>query len=91
MFEDVGVSAYLGQAPNIQDKGVLSTAGAIMAVEARHAGGLRAYRKVASTAEGGDPNTTLTEDREAQNRARTRDQVLALIGPFIVGSATVGS
>jgi len=85
MFEDVGVSAYLGQAPLIQDKSVLATAAAIMAVEGRHAGGLRAYRKVASTAEGGDPNITLTEDREAVNRARTRDQVISLIQPYVAG------
>jgi hypothetical protein len=89
-FEDVGVSAYLGQISAIQSDQIHTTAGAIMAVEARHAGGIRAYRKVASTAEGGDPNTTLSEDREALNRSRTRDQVLALIAPFIVGSATIG-
>jgi hypothetical protein len=87
-FEDVGVSAYLGQLPNIQNQSLLATAGAIMAVEARHAGGLRAYRKGASTAEGGDPNITLTEDREALNRARTREQVQALIAPYIVGGTT---
>jgi hypothetical protein len=85
MFEDVGTSAYLGQIPLIQDKNVLATAGGIMAVEGRHAGGLRAYRKVASTAEGGDPNTTLTEDGESVNRARTRDQVLTIIQPYIQG------
>jgi len=88
MFEDIGVSAYLGQTPLIQDKAILATAGAIMAVEGRHAGGLRAYRIVASPAEGGDSSITLTEDREALNRARTRDQVLALIQPFIATGAT---
>jgi hypothetical protein len=88
MFEDIGTSAYLGQAPLIQDKTILATAGAIMAVEARHAGGLRAYRKVASPAEGGDASITLTEDRESLNRARTRDQVMALIQPFIATGAT---
>jgi hypothetical protein len=90
MFEDVGVSAYVDQAPLLENRGLLTSAGAILAVEARHAGGIRAYRKVASTAEGGDPNITLTEDREALNRTRSRDQVLALIAPFIVGSATIG-
>ncbi len=88
-FEDVGVSAYLGAAPLIQDKGILATAAGIMAVEARHAGGIRSYRKTAPSAgnpaEGGDQTITLTEDREAVNRARTADQVIALVAPFIVG------
>jgi hypothetical protein len=88
MLEDVGVSAYLGQLPLIQDKTILATAAGIMAVEGRHAGGLRAYRKGASTADGGDPNITLTEDREAVNRARTREQVLAAIQPFVATPST---
>jgi len=92
-FEDVGVSAYLGQAPLINDKGILATAGAIMDIEARHAGGIRAYRKTVPSngnpPDGGDATITLTEDREALNRARTKDQVLALVAPFIVGATTV--
>lgn len=87
-FEDVGVSAYLGQLPLIQDNQTLATAGGIMAVEARHAGGIRAYRKTVSTAEGGDPNITLTEDREPVNRVRTREQVLAAIQPYLAGTPT---
>ena len=92
-FEDVGVSAYLGQAPLINDKGILATAGAIMDIEARHAGGIRSYRKtvpsMGNPPDGGDPSITLTEDREALNRARTKAEVLALVAPFIVGAATV--
>src|SRR5207253_223267 len=72
----------------IQDKGILATAGGIMDVEARHAGGLRAYRKVVGTAEGGDPNLTLTEDGQPLNPARTEAQVLAIIQPYIVGAGT---
>jgi hypothetical protein len=87
-FEDVGVSAYLGQLPNIVDKQTLGTAAGIMAVEARHAGGIRAYRKTVSTAEGGDPNITLTEDREVVNRVRTKEQVTAAIQPYLVGVQT---
>ncbi len=85
-FEDVGVSAYLGQAPLIQSKDILAVAGGIMDIEARHAGGIRAYRKVAGPADGGDPTITLTEDREAVNRARSRAEVTALVRPFIVGA-----
>ncbi len=90
-FEDVGVSAYLGQAPLIQDKGILATASAILDIEARHAGGIREYRKTAPSAgnpaEGGDATITLTEDREAVNRARSKAEVLALVAPFIAGTA----
>jgi hypothetical protein len=87
-LEDVAASAYLGQLSQIQDKQLLATVSAIAMVEGRHAGGLRAYRKGASTGDGGDPNLTLTEDREALNRARTQAQVQALIQPYTTGTVT---
>ena len=37
-FEDTGVSAYNGAAPEIESKDLLATAGGIVQVEARHAG-----------------------------------------------------
>lgn len=89
-FEDVGVSAYLGAAGFIKDKGILATAAGIMAVEGRHAGGIRSYRKTVPSdnnpPDGGDATLTLTEGGEAVNRARTKDQVLALVAPFIVST-----
>jgi hypothetical protein len=91
-FEDISVSAYLGQVPLIQDRGIMAAASGLMDVDARHAGGLRAYRRVANPAEGGDATLTLTEDREAVNRARTREQVLSLIQPFIAaGPVSIGN
>jgi hypothetical protein len=88
-LEDVVVSAYLGAMASVQDKNILTTAAGIMDVDARHAGGIREYRKTAPSAgnpaEGGDPNITLTEDREPVNRARTGNDVLALVAPYIVG------
>ncbi len=41
VLEDTGVAAYLGQVGNIQSKKILSAAGSILPIEARHAGWIR--------------------------------------------------
>jgi rubrerythrin len=43
-FEDLGVSAYNGAAPQIKSKDVLGAAGTIVQVEARHAAAIRFLR-----------------------------------------------
>ena len=41
ILEDIGVTAYAGAAPLIQDKAILGTAAQILATEAEHVGNIR--------------------------------------------------
>lgn len=72
MFEDLGVTAYEGQAPSIDSGAVLAAAGSILAVEARHASWIRSIRS-----RHGDHNASPAPD--AFNRARTKEQVLRIV------------
>jgi rubrerythrin len=69
-FEDTGVSAYNGAAPEIESKDLLATAGGIVQVEARHAAAIR-------FAAGEDPAP------EAFDPVLTEDEVLKAVQPFI--------
>ncbi len=72
-LEDTGVAAYKGQAPNLTGGGkLLTTALQIHSVEARHAAEVRLVR-------GQSPWTG------AFDKPLTKQQVLAIAGPFIVG------
>ncbi len=70
-LENTGVRAYDGAASSISDPGLLTAAGTIVAVEARHASYLNLL-----TGESPFPS--------AFEMPATRDEVLAIAGPFIV-------
>ena len=69
-FEDTGVSAYNGAAPQIESKDLLATAGSIVQIEARHAATIR-------FAAGEDPAP------EAFDPSLTSDEVLKAVEPFV--------
>lgn len=98
-FEDTGVRAYKGQAGAlINDKAILQTALQIHSVEARHASEVRRLRGqkgwVSDTTQttfnqGGvdlkSLNTGKSDDalREAFDEPLTKDQVLAIVKPYL--------
>ncbi|MFC6754729.1 ferritin-like domain-containing protein [Halorubrum tibetense] len=72
MLEDIGVSAYAGAAPFIENEDLVAPALSIHSVEARHASFVRTL-----TSQTGFPT--------AFDEARSRSEVLELAAPFIVG------
>lgn len=70
--ENLGVSAYDGAGQFIMDAGLLTAAGSIVAVEARHAAYLNQI-------------TGASAFPEPFETPMTPDEVLAIAGPFIVG------
>ena len=70
-LEDTGVSAYNGVAPEIKSKDVLTAAGSIVQVEARHAAAIRLQNGESPSPDAFDP--TLTQE-----------QVLKAVQPFLV-------
>lgn len=70
VFEDTGVSAYNGAAPDIKDKELLATAGTIVQVEGRHAAAVRFLAGEMPAPEAFDPTLTV-------------DEVLKAVDPFV--------
>ena len=71
VLEDTGVSAYQGQATEIDSKAILATAGSILAVEARHASWVRNIIGAGKE---------LKPAPDVFNPALTMKQVLAAVG-----------
>jgi rubrerythrin len=69
-FEDTGVSAYNGAAPEIKSKEVLAAAGSIVQIEARHAAAIRLLAKE-------DPAP------DAFDETLNMKQVLKAVQPFV--------
>lgn len=76
-FENVGVGAYLGAAGFIEDKTVLQAAAGIFGVEARHAAVVGNLLDL--PAEGG-------VYLGATETPKTKEEVLAAVGPFLPGT-----
>ena len=72
-LENTGVSAYDGAAAAIENVDILNAAGTIVAIEARHA----SYLNLVT---GADPFP------DAFETPKTRAEILAIAGPFIVAS-----
>ena len=69
-FEELGVTAYHGQVPRIDDADILKSAAAIAGVESRHAA-------IVADLMGGDPFPAAFENKKSMA------QVLKVAGPFI--------
>jgi rubrerythrin len=69
-LEDTGVSAYNGAGPSLRSKELLTTAGSIVQVEARHAARIRLARK--------QPPAP-----DAFDKSLSTDEVLQAVEPFV--------
>ncbi len=78
VLEDTGVTAYLGQAGNLDDTAILGTAGSILGVEAEHASTFRLLLGQPVTVEDG-----------AFDTPKTTSEVLSAAGGFITASPTL--
>ncbi len=78
VLEDTGVTAYLGQAGNLDNLSILGTAGTILGVEAEHASTFRLLNAMPVSPEDGDFDSPATSS-----------QVLAAAGGFITSAPTL--
>lgn len=77
-----------GAAPLVVNQPLTDAVTAIVADDGRYAGGIRAFEKISSTALGGNPNLTLSENGQPFNVPRTRAQFNAFLQPYLAGAGT---
>jgi len=82
-----GVTPLPGTTPEAVTPRAAGLLIAIALDDARHAGALRAYRKVVSTAEGGDPTIPISEEG-AFNAPRSAEQMNAFLLPYLTAPGT---
>jgi len=85
-------SLAAGAATAAVDQNLMVSLTGIALDDGRHAGAIRGFRKLISTAEGGDPNLPVTDGSGAVNTPVTHDQVVAFVQAYLAGgTSTPGS
>ena len=79
-----------GSVPAAVNQPLMAAVVAVLADDGRYAGGIRAFEKIASTALGGNPNLTLSENGQPFNTPRTQAQLNAFLQPYLTAPTTAG-
>ena len=97
VFEDLGVAAYNGAGPLLSDPAILTVAGKIVSVEARHAAAIRDLLQPVSPFSAGEDDGVALDpamgadviDENGLDRAFMPPTVLEAAGAFVVNSISV--
>lgn len=104
-FEDFAVGVNQNAVDSVQAPPATGTTGvspvvnqplrdavvAILADDGRYAGGIRAFELITSTALGGNPNLTLTQNGQPFNAPVTPAQMNTFLQPYLAGAGGTGT